>query len=190
MKKVNVPSASSPFVVFLFALLQVSATHTKAQADRVDPLLPVCKTVGGGSTYFGVDFCMSALGSDNRAHHDEGYGALSIIAVDLVAANATSTGAKITGLLKKAAGKEDDDASLLSCQALYSGILDLLPGCTAAINGGKFDRAALSLEKAASAANECEDQFRSHSEASPLTVENGFAFKLAKLAVALLRFAS
>ncbi|RLM99350.1 hypothetical protein C2845_PM06G14980 [Panicum miliaceum] len=124
----------------------------------------------------------------------EGYRALSIIAVDLLAANATSTGAKIGGLLKKtAAGSGKDDATtefLLSCQAVYSGIVGKLPGCAAAIKGGEFDRAALSLEGAASAVKECEEQFRSHNLASPLTVENDSAFKLAKLAVALLGFAT
>jgi len=149
--KVNVPSSSSSlFVVFLLALLASAATHTEVQADRIDPLLPFCKTISSGST---VEFCMSALGSDNRSRDAGGYSALSIIAVDLLAANATSTGAKIGGLLKKAGGGKYDATTmyLQSCQSVYTSIVGLMPGCAAAIKGGEFDRAALILERAASA---------------------------------------
>ncbi|KAJ1274019.1 hypothetical protein BS78_05G031400 [Paspalum vaginatum] len=171
--------------------LSPAASHTDAQADGIDPLLPICKTVGGGSRYFGIDFCMSALGSDGRSRTAESYRNLSIIAVDLVTANATATVAKIGGLLKTG-GKGDDATkeSLESCQALYSGVLDLLPGCAAAIKAGKFDQAALSLERTASAARECDDAFRENNVASPLALEDDSEFKLAKLAVALLGFAS
>ncbi|CAN6278761.1 unnamed protein product [Urochloa humidicola] len=184
------PQVAAAVSLLLALLVASGASHAAAQRDRIDPLLPFCKTVGGGSTYFGIDFCISALGSDNRSRDAESYRNLSIIAVDLVAANATSTRAEIGRLLKKSKPGGDAESSLLSCQALYGGIVDRLPGCAAAVRGGKFDQAALSLERAASSAKECEEAFRKHNLASPLTVEDDSAFKLAKLAVALLGFAS
>ncbi|CAN6326512.1 unnamed protein product [Urochloa humidicola] len=182
---------SSLVAVFLFALLVASARHTTAQRDGINPLLPFCKTVGGGSTYFGIDFCISALDSDKRSRDAEGYRNLSLIAIDLLAANATSTRAKVGGLLEKAKGDAAMTEPLLSCQAMYGGMVGLLPGCTAAIKAGMFDHAALNLEEGpATGAKDCEEEFRKHNLASPLTVENDSAFKLAKLAVALLGFAS
>lgn len=200
--KVTTMASSSAFysshvivVVFLSALLLSATLHTShAQADGIDPLLPLCKSIGGGSRDFGIDFCISALGSDNRSR-DAGPN-FPVIAIDLLATNATSTGAKIGGLLKTAGGHGGggDVATrdaLESCQALYGGIVGLLPGCTALVNDGKFDRAALTLERTASAAKECEDAFTEKKvAASPLTAENDAAFKLAKLAVSLLEFLS
>ncbi|KAG2555645.1 uncharacterized protein LOC120686531 [Panicum virgatum] len=178
--KVNVPSSSSSlFVVFLLALLASAATHTEVQADRIDPLLPFCKTISSGS-------------HDDRSRDAGGYSALSIIAIDLLAANATSTGAKIGGLLKKAGGGKYDATTmyLQSCQSVYTSIVGLMPGCAAAIKGGEFDRAALILERAAGAVKGCEELFRDHNLTSPSTVEDDSAFKLAKLAVALIGAAS
>ncbi|CAD6254965.1 unnamed protein product [Miscanthus lutarioriparius] len=186
---------SSYVVVFLSTLLlsgfSVTHHHTShAQADGIDPLLPLCKSIGGGSRDFGIDFCISALGSDNRSR-DDGPN-FPVIAIDLLAANATSTGAKIGGLLKTSGGGRDEATrdALVSCQALYGGIVGLLPGCTAQVNDGKFDRAALTFERTASAARECEDAFTEKKVASPLTAEDDAAFKLAKLAVSLLEFLS
>jgi pectinesterase inhibitor-like protein len=200
--KVTTMASSSAFytshvivIVFLSALL-LSATHhytSHAQADGIDPLLPLCKSIGGGSRDFGIDFCISALGSDNRSR-DAGPN-FPVIAIDLLAANATSTGAKIGGLLKTAGGHggggdEVTRDALESCQPLYGGIVGLLPGCTALVDDGKFDRTALTLERTASAAKECEDAFTQKKLASPLVVEDDAAFKLAKLAVSLLEFLS
>ena len=63
------------------------------------------------------------------------------------------------------------------------------PGCAAAVKGGRFTEATASLERSAAAARECEEGFRKSNAASPVTAEGDDAFKLAKLAVALLRFA-
>ena len=68
-------------------------------------MFPICKTViGAGNPYFDINFCLEALNSDNESQYADDYQKLAIIAVDLLAANATSTGAKIGGLLEKAAG--------------------------------------------------------------------------------------
>ncbi|KAL6870997.1 hypothetical protein ACP4OV_014845 [Aristida adscensionis] len=116
-------------------------------------------------------------------------------AVDLVTANATSTAAKIDGLLTPGGSGGGDDGGgdatarcLRSCRALYGGIVRRQPGCAAAVNAGEFDEANRSLEASASAARECEDGFGESGVASPVE-EDDCAFKLAKLAVALLALA-
>ncbi|TVT97356.1 hypothetical protein EJB05_57396, partial [Eragrostis curvula] len=169
-------------------LLFSAATHTEVVNAAINPLLPICKTVGGGSMYVGIDFCMSALGSDSRSSGDQTYRTLSLVAVDLLTANVTSTAAKIDGLLRAGGGGKDGDA-LRSCQALYKGVAERQPGCGGAVKAGKFKEAQSSLEESASAIKECEAGFAKRNVASPLTVEGDNAFELAKLAVALLNFA-
>jgi pectinesterase inhibitor-like protein len=178
-------SFSSSGVLFMLSALLFLFETT--QATPISPLLPVCKTVGGGSTFVGIQFCMDALQSDPRSAHDATYQNLAIIAVDLLTANATSTKAKIDGLL---GGKTDDATArcLRSCQSIYGGILQGQPTCSAAVKAGKFSDATKSLEKSAAAVKECENGFGKSNVASPLTVEDGNAFELAKLAVALLFF--
>ncbi|GJN13882.1 hypothetical protein PR202_gb00636 [Eleusine coracana subsp. coracana] len=178
----KVITASS--LVLLFALVFLA---TDSSSQQIDPLLPICKTVGGGSMYVGIDFCLSALGSDKRSHNTQGYRDLSIIAVDLLTANVTSTAAKIDGLLRKGGG---DVACLQSCQALYKDIAGRQPGCAAAVKKGSFKEAQASLQKSASAAKECEAGFGKSHVTSPLTVEDDDAFKLAKLADGLLDYAA
>ena len=175
----------SASALLLFAIL--FNTHGGVTAD-VDPLLPVCKSVGGGSNYFTVEFCMSALGSDDRSHHTKDEVELSSIAVDLLTANATSTAAKIRGLIGGAGGNAAAKRCLSSCQALYGDVLQRQAGCAAAIKGGRLNEAMSSLEKSASAVKECENGFSKSSVASPLTAEDDNAFKLAELALALLNF--
>ncbi|RLN27816.1 hypothetical protein C2845_PM05G06460 [Panicum miliaceum] len=188
----NVTMASSfsrASLALLLGLL-LTAAHTKVAAD-VDPLLPICKTVGGGSTFFGIEFCMAALGSDSRSRNVSGEDPVySTIAVDLLTANATSTAAKIDGILRNGGGKDDDATrqSLRSCRASYAGIVRRLPGCAAAVKARKYSEATASLEASAGSAKGCEDEFAKRGVASPLTAEDKNAFKLAKLAVALLRF--
>ncbi|GJM88099.1 hypothetical protein PR202_ga04125 [Eleusine coracana subsp. coracana] len=183
----KVITASS--LVLLFALVFL-ATHSSSQ--QIDPLLPICKTVGGGSMYVGIDFCLSALGSDKRSHSTQGYRDLSIIAVDLLTANVTSTAAKIDGLLQKGGGDATTTTikCLQSCQALYKDIAERQPACAAAVKKGSFKEAQASLQKSASAAKECEAGFGKSRVASPLTVEDDDAFKLAKLADGLLDYAA
>ncbi|GJN13883.1 hypothetical protein PR202_gb00637 [Eleusine coracana subsp. coracana] len=77
---------------------------------------------------------------------------------------------------------------LLSCQALYGGIVQMQAGCTAAIKNGKLDGASSSFEMSASAAKECENGFSKSSVASLLTEEDDNVFKLAKLGATLLNF--
>ncbi|KAI5001635.1 hypothetical protein ZWY2020_026285 [Hordeum vulgare] len=170
-------------VLFVVSALLLFGT---TQVTPMDYLLPICKTVGGGSIFVGVQFCMDTFHSDPRTAHGATYQDLAAIAVDLLTANATSTKAKIGGLLD---GKTADAATaqaLRSCQVLYDGILQRQPGSAAAVKGGKFSEAISSLEKSAAAAKECEDGFSKSHVASPVTVENSNAFQLAKLAVGLL----
>ncbi|TVU02614.1 hypothetical protein EJB05_51881, partial [Eragrostis curvula] len=184
----------SAILVFALLLLEGTGNTMVAAAGQgqCTPacIIPVCKTVGG--TFFDVQFCEGALGSDGRsANAGMDYRAYAVIAADLLAANATKTAAKIDGLLRAAAGSRDDATttrSLRSCQALYSGIVQRQASCKSAITGKRDAEAVSSLEKSASAANECEDGFgkSSVSVASPLTAEDKNAFRLAKLTVALI----
>ncbi|XP_037461948.1 putative invertase inhibitor [Triticum dicoccoides] len=181
-------SSSSTSVITVLLLLLPVLLAPPASAV---PVLAACKTVGGGSTYFDVTFCLEALGSVGGGGL---YRDLAAAAVGLLAANATSTEAKIGRLLGESGVKiKAGDAALArplrSCLSLYGGIVHGGPACTAAVKGGKFGDATAILEKAAAAAKECEDGFRRSNAASPLTAEDDDAFKLAKLGVALLGFA-
>uniref|UniRef100_A0ACD6A179 Uncharacterized protein n=1 Tax=Avena sativa TaxID=4498 RepID=A0ACD6A179_AVESA len=119
------------------------------------------------------------------------------LAVGLLADNATSTKTKIDSLIRGGGSsvepKAEDNAAvsrcLLSCKSLYGGILDGGLACSAAVKAGKFGDATAILEKAAAAAKECEDGFGKSNVTSPLTAEDGDAFELTELGVALLRFA-
>jgi pectinesterase inhibitor-like protein len=162
-------------------------------------ILAACKTVGGGSRYFDVQFCQEALSSVAGGKAALDYQFFGGLAVGLLADNATSTKAKIDHLLQGGGGsggvsfKVEDAAAvarcLVSCRSLYGGILDGRPACTAAVKAGKFGDATAILEKAAAAAKKCEDGFGKANVGSPLTAEDDDAYKLAKLGVALLRFA-
>ncbi|KAL5229493.1 hypothetical protein ABZP36_028269 [Zizania latifolia] len=158
-------------------------------------LLPSCKTVGGGSTYFDVQFCLDALGSVGAGVDARSYQDLAAVAVGLLTANATATSAKIGSLLREGGGGGGGrvDAatarSLQLCRGLYAGIAQRQPACAAAVRSGRFGDAKSLLEKSAAAAKECEDRFRRGKAASPVTAEDDAAFKLAKLGVALLNFA-
>ncbi|XP_062183175.1 uncharacterized protein LOC133887249 [Phragmites australis] len=180
-------SFSSVSAILLYALF-FGGTHTEATADVVPSILPVCKTVGGGSTFFDVQFCVEALGSDGRsANAGMNYRAYSIIAIDLLTANATSTATKIDGLLREGGGEGDATTRCIrSCQALYRGIVQRQPGCAAAVKDKRDGEAVMCMEESASAAKECEDGFGKRKVASPVAMEDDDAFKLAKLAVALL----
>ncbi|CAN6348862.1 unnamed protein product [Urochloa humidicola] len=190
-------AAASSFVLCALFFAAVAGTHAEATtvaaatSEQVPSILPVCKTVGGGSVFFDVQFCVEALGSDGRsANAGANYHTYAVIAADLLTANATATAAKIAGLLLR-----ERDATttrcLRSCQALYGGVVrrPQKSGCAAAVRGRKGGEATRCLEEAASAAAECEDGFVRSKVASPVTMENDDAFKLAKLAVALLRMA-
>ncbi|KAG8087073.1 hypothetical protein GUJ93_ZPchr0010g10665 [Zizania palustris] len=161
-------------------------------------LLPSCKTVGGGSTYFDVQFCLDALGSVGAGADAGSYQDLAAVAVGLLTANATATSAKIGRLLREGGGGGGGgggrvDAatarSLQLCRALYAGIAQRQPACAASVRGGRFGDAKSLLEKSAAAAEECEDRLRSGKATSPVTADDDAAFKLAKLGVALLNFA-
>lgn len=184
-------AATATGSILLFALFLAGA---HAEPAEIPCALPACKTVGGGSEFFDVQFCLAALGSDGRSvSHCMDYQAYSVIAADLLAANVTATAAKIDGLLRDGGGDDDggvDDATarcLRSCQALYSGTVRRQPGCAAAVRGVRKGEATTCLEEAAAAAKECEDGFQRSKAESPVTAENQDAFMLAKLAVALLR---
>ncbi|KAE8781781.1 putative invertase inhibitor [Hordeum vulgare] len=179
-------------ILLLFpVLLSAAEAFANAPPASANMILAACKTVGGGSTYFDVTFCLDALRSAGGAGDYQG---LAAVALDLLATNATSTEAKIDRLLGISGAEVKADGAALarclrSCQSMYGGIVDDEPACTAAVKGGRFGEATAILEKAAAAAKECEGGFEKSKAASPLTTENDNAFKLAKLAVALLRFA-
>ncbi|KAG0528568.1 hypothetical protein BDA96_05G022800 [Sorghum bicolor] len=182
--------AATPTATASILLLALFLAGAHAEPAELPCALPACKTVGGGSQFFDVQFCLAALGSDGRSiSHCMDYQVYSVIAADLLAANVTATAAKIDGLLQgSGGGGGGDDAAatarcLRSCQALYGGT----PGCAAAVRGVRKGEATTCLEEAAAAAKQCEDGFQSSKVASPVTAENQNAFMLAKLAVALLR---
>uniref|UniRef100_A0ACD6A0Y7 Uncharacterized protein n=1 Tax=Avena sativa TaxID=4498 RepID=A0ACD6A0Y7_AVESA len=187
-------SASSTSQMGVVAVLLLLFPVAPALLPIPQPILAACKTVGGGSTYFDVQFCKEAIGSVTGSSVDLDYQVFGGLTVGLLAVNATSTKAKIDRLLRGAGGgvmlKAVDDVAvgrcLLSCQSLYGGILDGGPACTVAVKAGKYADARAILEKAAAAAKECEDVFGKNNAASPLSAENDDAFKLAKLGVALL----
>ncbi|KAG2559803.1 hypothetical protein PVAP13_8KG008500, partial [Panicum virgatum] len=176
------------------ALLTVSATRAEvtAAAAPVDlPLFPICKTViGAGNPYFDINFCLAALNSDNESQYADDYQKLAIIAVDLLTANATSTSAQIGNLLKKQDNIEGPMRwCLQACQALYGSILQMQPRCSDLVKEFRYGEAKSCLDQAAREAEQCEAEFVRRHVASPLTVEDGCAFKLAKLASALLQHA-
>ncbi|WVZ88148.1 hypothetical protein U9M48_034696 [Paspalum notatum var. saurae] len=187
-------SSSSVSIAILLSALLVAGTHAEVTSDVPSTLLPACKTVGGGSAFFDVEFCVAALGSDGRsANAGASYHTYSVVAADLLAANATATAAKISRLLREGGVGGEDAATarrlrLRSCQALYGGVVRAQPACAAAVRATRKGEATACLERAASAVRECEDGFGKSKVASPVTAENDAGFKLAKLAVALLRY--
>jgi pectinesterase inhibitor-like protein len=175
--------ASSTTMFVLFSLFFAASQTQQATAISI---LAACKTVGGGSDYVGIQFCMSALGSDARSANAHSYQDFAIVAVDLLTANVTSTKNKIDGLLRGGAQSAATARCLRSCQGLYGDIAHGLPGCAAAVKSSKFAEATSSLEKWAGSAKACENGFVKSSVASPVTAEDDNAFELAKLAVALI----
>jgi pectinesterase inhibitor-like protein len=194
------PSTSSTSEMSVVAVLLLFFPVAPALSPSAQIILAACKTVGGGSTYFDVQFCEEALGSVAGSVHSLNYQDLGGLAVGLLANNATSTRDKISRLLRGGGGggdvklKPENDAAvgwcLQSCWSLYGGIVEDGSASSSAIKAGKLDAASAILEKAADAAMKCEDGFGKGSVTSPLTREDDDAYKLAKLGVALLRFAS
>uniref|UniRef100_J3MSA0 Pectinesterase inhibitor domain-containing protein n=1 Tax=Oryza brachyantha TaxID=4533 RepID=J3MSA0_ORYBR len=107
-------SATVPFL--LLQLLFAAATAPAEATGGI--LLPSCKTVGGGSTYFDVQFCLDALGSVGAGADARSYQDLAAVAVGLLAANATSTSARIDGLLRGGVGIRKVDAATARCLRL------------------------------------------------------------------------
>ena len=186
------PSTSTTSLVSVVAVLLLLLPTSSVS----DEILAACKTVGGGSTYVGVQFCEDAL-RPVAASGTMDYQLFAGLVVGLLADNATSTEATIDRLLRGGVGgvklNAEDDAAvsrcLLSCRSLYRAIVHGGPACTAAVKAGKFAEATATLEKAAAAAKECEDGFGKNNASSPLSVEDDDAFQLANLGVGLLRFA-
>ncbi|KAF8724951.1 hypothetical protein HU200_020669 [Digitaria exilis] len=142
------------------------ATHTMVKAD-VPSILP--------AIHSSVQFCRGALGSDGQsATAGMNYRAHSLIAVDLLTANATSTAAMIDGLLRR---ERERPATTIPWHATCC--------CKGDINDKSDKEAMSSLEASASAAVECQDDFTKSNSTSPVTAENDDAFMLAKLSVAL-----
>ncbi|KAM0867139.1 hypothetical protein ACQ4PT_042189 [Festuca glaucescens] len=188
------PSTSSTSLVMMsvVAVLLLLFPVAPALSRSSQAVLAACKTVGGGSTYFDVQFCQEAIGSVAGSGADLDYQVFGCLAMGLLADNATSTKAKIDLLLRggvklKAEGDAAVARCLVSCQSLYGGILDGGPACTAAVKAWKPGEAIAILEKAAAAAKECEAGFGKNNVTSLLSAEDDDAFKLAKLGVALLK---
>jgi len=78
---------------------------------------------------------------------------------------------------------------LQACQALYGSMLQMQPRCSDLVKDFRYGEAKSCLDQAAREAEQCEAEFVRRRVASPLTVEDGCAFKLAKLASALLQHA-
>jgi pectinesterase inhibitor-like protein len=189
------PSTSFTSVMSVVAVLLLLFPVAPALTPSEQAILAACKTVGGGSTYFDVQFCQEALSSVAGGNASLDYKVFGGLAVALLARNATSTMDKIDRLLRGggAVGVNFQDQyaldlarCLMSCRSLYGGILHDGPGCTAAIKAGNLGVATATLEKAAAAATECQDGFGKSFVISPLSAEYNNAFKLAKLGVALL----
>jgi pectinesterase inhibitor-like protein len=178
------PSTASTSLMSVVAVLLLLFHIAPALTPSEQVILAACKTVGGGSRYFDVQFCQDALSSVAGGKAALDYQFFGGLAVGLLARNATSTKAKIDHLLQGGGG-----SGLVSCRSLYGGILDGGPACTAAVKAGKFGDATAILEKAAAAAKNCEDGLGKANVGSPLTAEDDDAYKLSKLGVALLRFA-
>uniref|UniRef100_A0ACD5Y4G9 Uncharacterized protein n=1 Tax=Avena sativa TaxID=4498 RepID=A0ACD5Y4G9_AVESA len=170
----------------MFVLLSLFFAASQTQQATAISILAACKTVGGGSDYVGIQFCMSALGSDARSANAHSYQDFAVVSVDLLTANVTSTKNKIDGLLRGGAQSAATVRCLRSYQGLYGGIAQGLPACAAAVKSGKFAEATSSLEKSAGSTKVCENGFGKGSVASPLTAEDDNAYELAKLAVALI----
>ncbi|GJM88097.1 hypothetical protein PR202_ga04123 [Eleusine coracana subsp. coracana] len=186
--------ASSSFygsasALLLFALLFNTTKEVTADIN-VDPLLSTCKSIATANTYFDVEFCLSSLGSSNRSHHAKNGVELSSIALDLLAANVTSTLAKIHSLMRGNGGhykgSNESLVYLYLCRIQYIFIQGEEAYCIAAIKDGKFNIAISHLEKSTSYVKECEDGYSKGNITSPLTTEDNNAFKLVKLAAALL----
>jgi pectinesterase inhibitor-like protein len=175
-------------ILFLFLSAAIlSGCHTQVTAG-VEYLVPICMSACGVDYYVRVQFCIDTRRSDGRSRSSSETKEFIAVTVDLLTTNATSTKAKIDGLLRgKADGRSATTPCLQSCQALYQGILGLQPACAAAVKDGKFAEATISLEKSAAAAKECESLFGQSHVTSPLTAEDDNAFQLAKLGVALIR---
>ena len=179
---------SSVSVLFFLSAVLFPDPQTQVTAAGVDYVLPVCMSACGGQQYVGIQFCVDTLRSDSRSNNSANTKEFLVVAVDHLTSNATSTKAKIDGLLRrKAAGRNATTPCLQSCQALYQGILGMQPACAAAVKDGKFAEAAVSLEKSADAAKDCESLFGKSHATSPLTAEDNNAFLLAKLGVALIQ---
>ncbi|KQJ89536.1 hypothetical protein BRADI_4g26280v3 [Brachypodium distachyon] len=164
-------SSSSARVVIAMLLISVLGV-----ASGNDLIFVACKMAGAPDT----EFCKAALGSVGAGEHAKSYKELAAVAADLLVANATSTKAKIDGLLASGGG----------LQALYEGIVDGGRGSAAAIRGSRFREATAGLEKAATAARRCEDGFgKSGAPPSPVTKEGRDADRLAELAVRLIGIA-
>ncbi|XP_051191358.2 uncharacterized protein [Lolium perenne] len=179
-------SSSSMSILFLFLSAAIlSGCHTQVTAG-VEYLVPICMSACGGDEYVRVQFCIDTLRSDGRSRSSSETKEFIAVTVDLLTTNATSTKAKIDGLLHGSKAGAITP-SLQSCQALYEGILQRQPAAAASVKEGRLAEASVSLEKSAAAANECEGLFGKSHVTSPLTAEDNNAFLLAKLGVALIR---
>lgn len=181
-----------PFLMILPLLFVVAALPAEVTVTGDGILLPSCKTVGGGSTYFDVQFCLDALGSVGAGAGARSYRDLAAVAVGLLTANATSTSVKIDALLRGGGGGGRWTPPRRGACGRAGRCTPASRGgsrCAAAVRGGRLGEARSSLEESAAAARRCEDGFRGGNATSPVTAEDDAAFKLAKLGVALLGFA-
>uniref|UniRef100_A0A0E0MC33 Pectinesterase inhibitor domain-containing protein n=1 Tax=Oryza punctata TaxID=4537 RepID=A0A0E0MC33_ORYPU len=109
--------------LFLLLVVLVMASQAQLVASTDSFMDGACKTITrGGGSVISVKFCIDALGSDGRSLNASCYSDLTIVAIDLLTSNATSTKAKIDSILKDdgGGGLKPSDATmacLQSCQA-------------------------------------------------------------------------
>ncbi|CAL5079607.1 unnamed protein product [Urochloa decumbens] len=170
--------STAPLIRLLSILFAASVIY--GEPPSVVP--SACKRaygVGGGS--FTEEFCLSALTGHSVGAADNAD--LALFTVDLAAANATATEAKIDTLL---GGSGAASEGLRSCRALYDAAVHVyLPDSHAAVKDGKYVDAKLYLSKTAQVPVECERWFKQRNVASPVDQEDDNLAKLANLAIAL-----
>uniref|UniRef100_A0A0D9XWK0 Pectinesterase inhibitor domain-containing protein n=1 Tax=Leersia perrieri TaxID=77586 RepID=A0A0D9XWK0_9ORYZ len=174
------------FALFLFAV-NLAAPHLAATIGSSSPafLSGACNTVAGDSGgVITAAFCTNSLSSDGRSLNASSYSDLTIVAIDLLTSNATSTKSKIDTLLQNATTATKQ--CLQSCQAAYAGVLQAQTGVFYNVQAGRFPEAMSALEKSAGSVEKCEDGFGKSNVKPLLTAEDDDAFRLAKLAALLL----
>lgn len=166
------------YACFLLALA-VLFLYQPADAAVED----TCKAVAGGDPNIKYDFCVAALKSDpssSSADNKE----LAIIATRLSVTNATSTKAKIDGLLKGSPEAKTTEC-LKTCLELYTDLIPTLNESVDSIRSGQYGDAKTQLSAALDKPATCEDTFSESKVPSPLAQEDANSKQLSTIALAI-----